>query len=370
MKQYGGCIPLCGSMCIDISYYIAVILIASAAVLYAIVKILQDLLKIDTSRRQEKNKMLNFLPMIAVIAQMDLLYTIATSRLTGADKLIASGILLIMTIIIGFALIVGKAIKLWKENEQCQWNEQIDDKIKRIEEKIETKDDDNNNNPFNKRLEQDIKEIDKWELTDQLSEVNRKKLDESWNKVKVDILSSTNTEKSRGSYKHYLSELHNSLKVQRTKHNRQQCIVIIVFLTLISFSLAFNTLGDNLEPLDSFEYFMCTGLNPMIIYNNTGNSTEMDFTETNIYAETDSENFTENCIEEDSCKKNSWFRLAMGITSLILVLIPICYCYRLWLTLNPELSWSKRNNYCGCCSWLKQTNPHTQLLQIQNEYSL
>lgn len=136
MNRYGGCLPRCDSDCINRSYYCAIASSCAAAVLYAIVKVLQVLLKAiirdDKKNLEGRKKSLNFLLMIAIIAQIDVLYTIATNEITSINETASSSIFLGMAIIIGVAIIVGKAIQMQKKI--YQWNHQIDNKIQNIKE--------------------------------------------------------------------------------------------------------------------------------------------------------------------------------------------------------------------------------------------
>ena len=131
MNRYGGCLPKCGEKCIRISYYVAIGFSGAAAIIYAIVKVLQLAIK-DDSGQGEQKVWINFLPMIAVVAEMDLLYTIASSKLNRTDEAdetdeaVASGFLLGIAIIIGIILIWAKAKNLSKkisrsENQITNW---------------------------------------------------------------------------------------------------------------------------------------------------------------------------------------------------------------------------------------------------------
>ena len=239
MNRYGGC--LCGTDCINNCNYVAVASLGCAGICYAIVKILQE-----HEDKQKTEDGVNFLPIIAVIAQMDILYTIATSRLKDKGKLVASVILLIMTGIIGIAIILGKTIKLWKENEE--------------------------------RREDDIFNVEKKQCT-----------------------------------------------------GIRTMIILLPFCVIVS--LAFHTLGDNLEPLDSI--ITCMEMNsPEMNYSVTvlGNSTEI--TEANIGI---SENM--NCLEEESCEVNSKVRLTMGIVSLACLAIPLIYTFVTWNPMFMFIIW-------------------------------
>lgn len=114
MNRYGGC--LCNSNCIDACFYAAKLLSGIAAIVYAIAKSIKEHTNDDKSEDEGEKEWLDFLPMIAVIAQMDLLYTIATSNSIGLSKEYVSIVLLIFAVLLGSILIINKAIRLAKEN--------------------------------------------------------------------------------------------------------------------------------------------------------------------------------------------------------------------------------------------------------------
>ena len=72
VDRYGGCLPSCGSDCVKHNFYIAKACSGAAAISYAIVKFIQDLNLANKDKNKTK-KYLSFIPMIAVIGQMDLL---------------------------------------------------------------------------------------------------------------------------------------------------------------------------------------------------------------------------------------------------------------------------------------------------------
>ena len=130
MDRYGGCLPGCENNCITYSFYASKILSGAVVVIYAIMKPIQELIKEkkgkskndegksknDEGKSKNDDEYLDFTPIIAIIAQMDLLYTIATSNLTGTSEVFVNIILLAVAIAIGSSLLLIKAGK------QCQQN--------------------------------------------------------------------------------------------------------------------------------------------------------------------------------------------------------------------------------------------------------
>ena len=105
MSRYGGCLPNCDNDCVKRCFIAATACSATAAFFYTIVKCSKGWLDEDDKDEDDKNEdeddFYDFSPMIAVIAQMDLLYTIATSNLTGTSEVAVSITLLVIVILIG-----------------------------------------------------------------------------------------------------------------------------------------------------------------------------------------------------------------------------------------------------------------------------
>ena len=111
MNRYGGCLPDCDSDCVKRSSFCGTACSAGAAICYVIAKFIQEHTGLDN-----EDNFLDFKSMIAVIAQMDLLYTIATSEITGISEVAVNSTILIVVIIIGSSFIMSKAIKQWKQH--------------------------------------------------------------------------------------------------------------------------------------------------------------------------------------------------------------------------------------------------------------
>jgi hypothetical protein len=85
MKHYGGQLQLCECIecqinkCIERSYYAATVFSGAALLLFAIVEAYQGL-------KQSNNAGYDILPIIAVVARVDHLYTIATRDLRDLDN--------------------------------------------------------------------------------------------------------------------------------------------------------------------------------------------------------------------------------------------------------------------------------------------
>lgn len=262
--------------------------------------------------------------MIAVIAKMDLLYTVATSNLSSQENIIGevvtSIILMVMAMIIGTALIVGKARKL------CQWDSQIDDNIQKI-----TKSRDNIISKEGGVTKEDIdkleKEIQTWTDLPQIFSENK----ESWqdikfftfkqiedgtvfkllndnihmtlNTVRNSVITMTNPKDLININEQLIDDMNSlcyCLTSLRTRNFRWLITLMSIFIIC---SLICHTPGDNLEPLDNIPDFLCMGPNL--------NTTLTAMTCPN---------------EEDSCTTNSIIRLGLAIGSLLsLVLAVIVY---------------------------------------------
>ena len=388
MNRYGGCISGCGIDCIQNSYVVAVGFSGAAAMIYAIVKVFQLTIKDNSRQSKEKEEWINFLPMIAVIAEMDVLYTIASSKITGTRKTAATSCLLGIAIIIGIALIIGKIkIQLKKIDE---WNNQtniipINEWIKKLDDKdsidkeigqwnindmmrglpdqlsdnkfILMKDDVDNDNEHSKlanydytmeTLRQDLIVLQKY-LAIAQERPNAGVVDSSagmidsraanLNNLK-DSLTTIETSLTSG----IVSQDFKSLKINYMKYFRK--IIISCFLIIIA--LALHTLGDNLEPLDSADKIMC--ISP-------------DF----------EHNSTVICRSEESCRKNSIIRLCLGSISLIIIVGFGLYCFINWLKsmcrpkTQEEMDQYKRHAKQArcqrlCCCW--QCYPHDSVSLI------
>ena len=339
MNRYGGCLQICDILCIKICYYIAVALSGVAASVYAVVKVLQLAWKENSGRSKEKEEWIDFLPMIAVIAEMDLLYTIASSKLTGTGEAAASCILLGIAIIIGISLIIGKTNKLWKKINK--WNYPI--QTVPIDTWIE------------KLSENPVEDIGEWNINDTWRSLHDQLSDNKFILMKraVDNNNDANIEEIQAAHINNvntirrnlatiqnnlataqgtlnianpevapthanLNNLRDSLNTLRETlenralqdfqflmiNNRYKCLSHVMTI-LIIIPLGFHTLGDNLEPLDTIHHSI--------------KCTQTDFTNTTV-----------NCQNEESCEFNSIIRLALAGVSLISILIPSLYCFINW----------------------------------------
>ena len=340
MNRYGGCLPWCGQTCIKYSYYAAVGVSSTAAIAYATVKVLQLAIKDNSERNKKKEEWTNFLPMIAVIAEMDLIYTIASSKLSGTGEEVASFILLVMAIAIGVAILFGKARKLWKKI--YEWNDPIQsvpirDWITKL-----------NRNQTQDIGQWNIKLYDIWRsLPDELNDndfiltkgdgnnspethnniVNNLRLNLTYlqyHLAEYQRVKDENLVDELDNYKRRLRDALTSLRdvdqqapeITYTKYRR----TVIGAFIVIAIPLIFHTLGDNLEPLDSINGIKCIPPNFCIPTNTTV-----------------------HCQSEESCETNSIVRLCLAFVSLILVLFPAVYCFYYWL--NGFENWRQR--LCG-----------------------
>ena len=317
MKRYGKCLSGCGENCIHVCYYVAVGFSGCGAILYAVVKVLQLAMKDNTGQSKAKEEWIDYLPMIAVIAEMDLLYTIASSKLTGTGEDVASIILWVVAIIIGITLIGGKAEKLWKKINKWNHPVPIDAWIRKL--------DDNQ-----------VEDIGQWNindtwrgLQDQLSDnkfiLMKGDMDNNINGVDHSTIVNTirrnlanvhdklvtaqenpNNVEAKGNLRDSLNTLNNNLTQHHglrdfafLKINNRHKYLICVMTILIIIPLVLHTLGDNLEPLDSFNRIKC--------------------------------NSTVNCQSEDSCETNSIIRLVLAGVSLAIISGIALYCFFNWL---------------------------------------
>ena len=385
VDRYEKCQSKCGKICIKKCYYTAIALLASAAILYAIVKLLQLVINDNSGRSKAKEEWINFLPMIAVIAEMDLLYTIATSKLpkqTNSTAAIAemdllytsklpkqtngtaSWFLLVMAIIIGISLIIGKFWMLYKKIDK--WNHPI------------------NNNPIDGWIEKldnnIITDIGEWNIPEAWRGLPDQLNENKFIQMIGDVNNNNNFEEIQAGHnnivkilqhklidaQYYLAKaqenpnednlkkLRNSLTVlndrlkaagglvtdpaaDSTLKNFKFLIKWIAMFILIVIPLMLHTLGDNLEPLDSIKDIKCD---------------------------------SKDCKSEESCKKNSEIRICLALISLLCIFVPASYCFANWLmslcrpsTQDEMDKWvmykqqyTNLNCYqkCACCWWCIQ----------------
>ena len=333
MNRYGE--DKCEENCIQASYYVAVGFSGCGIILYAVVKVLQLARKDNAGRSKAKEEWINFLPMIAVIAEMDLLYTIASSELTGTGEDVASSLLLGIAILIGMTLIIGKASNLCKNI--YKWNHPIQTVP------IDTW--------IGKLSENPVEDIGQWNINDTWRSLHDQLSDNKFILMKgdVDNNNDANIEEIQAAHSNNVNTIRrnlatiqnnlataqgtlnvanpeanqagigptqanlnnlrdslNTLKETLTTNQDLQILMItnwyryqiVAVSIIISFPLMFQTLGDNLEPLDS-----------IITCNTTVNST----------------------VNEDSCETNSIIRLVLASVSLVIISSIALYCFINWL---------------------------------------
>ena len=142
VRRYGGYVGCNDNMCINIVYYVATALLGVATVLYLLASLWSDHSKKAKAKHSHDIQAADFLPMVAVIVQMDLMYTIVTSRLDGDDENQRQGAFytsitfLGVGILLGTLFIINKAVLLLKKYIEVEERTSIP---KNLNESVSTK---------------------------------------------------------------------------------------------------------------------------------------------------------------------------------------------------------------------------------------
>ena len=338
MNRYGKSIPGCGNKCIQTCHLVAVGFSGTAASLYAIVKIIQ----LNSGQSREKEEWINFLPIIAVIAEMDLLYTIATTRLTDKKYTVtASVILLIMTVIIGISLLAGRAKKLYEEI--YKW----DNPIVTVPIDIWTKKLDGI-----LRNSGSIEDIGQWNindtwrgLPDQLSDNKFILMKGDIDKIKDGNINITEIHAKHNdivkTLRRNLADLQCNLAIAQDNHNAANHNMdegeVVVKL-----KDSLGTINDTLESEEDFKFLKIGNkrltwniaaafslIIPLVCHTFGDNLEPLD----GLTCKSEKSTTTSSPISdsETSCKINSIIRIVLASLSLIFVLIFASYCFANWL---------------------------------------